>query len=163
MALNIIYLKFWVCHRLHRDPILMPSYYSTMALRWYYDGIARLSRSRIAFLNPSGGSWHVRNAFVWQNFSDGPDGNTKEIRRCYEYTRCIPDGLTMGKMITRTCHEYGPSGVPSGSFWHAKDFDNSPEVTPEVWQIKPEVNRWLKMGIRIARWYYDHSRIWKNA
>ena len=48
------------------------------------------------------------------------------------HSRCIPDGLTKGKMDTRTQHDIEPSGVASGILWHVKDFVTAPEVAAEA-------------------------------
>ena len=68
--------------------------------------------------------------------------------------------LRRAKMDTRIQHENEPSQGPSAIFWHAKDFATAHEVAAGAWETPPAVKRWLKMLSRMARWFYDQSRIW---
>jgi hypothetical protein len=63
-------------------------------------------------------------------------------------------------MDTRIQHENEPSQGPSAIFWHAKDCATAHEVAAGAWETPPAVIRWLKMPSRMARWFYDQSRIW---
>lgn len=74
--------------------------------------------------------------------------------------RCPHDGLTKGKMDTRIQHENEPSQGLRAIFWHAKDFATTHEVAAGAWKTPPAVIRWLKMPSRMARCFYDQSRIW---
>jgi hypothetical protein len=64
-------------------------------------------------------------------------------------------------MDTRIQHENEPSQDPSAIFWHAKDLAIAHEVAAGAWETPPAVMRWHKMPLRMARWFYDQSRIWK--
>lgn len=107
LVLYMMHLKRFVCLRLssftsgsHLNPIALEHDGFTMKLRGLH-------------VVPFG---EVRNVFVWQNVPGGPEDNTKERRRFYEYARCPLNSLTIGKMGTRTYHEIDPSCVPSGIF-----------------------------------------------
>ena len=123
-----------------------PSRRHPTIILWLHEGIAKATRRRVGFLDHRAASCILRVAFLdhraascirrvafgRRTIPNGTDDHTKLTRFDKMHSRCTPDGLTKGKMDTRTQHDIEPSGVASGILWHVKDFVTAPEVAAEA-------------------------------
>ena len=103
----------------------------TVATRWLCEGLAKscshrttIGKHRVYIVLSSCGvkAWCRR----WPH-----ELKTMATRTNRMSTRWTHDGHTVAEKDTRSPHDDAPSGRPSAIFWHAKDFMNTPEVTPE--------------------------------
>ena len=144
------------CLRRHRGPI---SCHRTI-IRWLHAGIARASRSRVAFLRQSG-------SFLFPSYCHRKAKNARWHRWSHE----VKTKMTRFYKIPSRWPYEGQNGYTnstrkwtfarsSGNLWHAKDFATTHEAAAGAWETPPVVIRWLKMPSRMARCLYDQSRIW---
>ena len=130
-------LKFGCLHQ-HRDPISIPSYHYTMATRRYCEGF-----TWSCCLHKTIGQLLV--SFVLSSWVEKCPIPPMIIRSNNDLTRCHYDGLTKGKIDTRSQHENEPSRGLRSIFLHAKDFAFPHEVVAEAWKIQPAVNNFLAL------------------
>ena len=141
---------------------MVPSQCHRTTIRWLHDVIAMASRRRVAFLRPSASFVFPSCCLRETKMPDAADDYTKPTRTRHDGIRCTHDGITKGKMDTRTQHEHEPSCVHRAILWHAKDFGSAHDVTAEHKKInrwQHDGVRWHKMASRMPRWLHDQSRI----
>ena len=87
---------------------VVPSRCHHTIIRCPQDGIARVSRSRLAFVRLSN-NFLFRIVFVRRKMPDGTDDYANKVLRKHDLTRCPNDGLPKGILNIRIKHDLDPS------------------------------------------------------
>ena len=114
-------------------------------IRWLHDGIARASRSRVAFLRQSG-------SFLFPSYCLREAKNARWHRWSHEDDTIWQDALTMDLRRAKWTHEFNTKMNLRKIFRQLNG----------AWETPPAVIRWLKMSSRKARCCYDLSWIWTS-
>ena len=117
---------------------MIPSRYHRTIIRWLHDDIAKASRSRVAFVRQSG-------SFFFPSCCLRESKNSRYHRWSYYLTRCHYDGLTKGKMDTRSQmilrEDFGQF------FWMPKILPSLTKYLPKPWKYNRRSHdglRWLR-------------------
>ena len=114
-----------------------------IVIRWDPGGIPKATRRRVAFGRVRVTIGLLRVSIVLSSGYQKQRMIPKTTRTLHEPSRRQHEGHTMVPMDTRTPHEYETSCDLRQVFWHAKDFGDRHEGTPEPQFSLPMATRWL--------------------
>ena len=126
---------------------VVPSRCHRTIIRWLHDGIARASRSRVAFLRQSG-------SFALSSWGEKCPMAPMITRSKDEDDTIWQDALTMALRRAKWTQEFNTKmnlrKVLRQFVLHAKDFATAHEVATGACETPQAVIRWLKMPSRMA-------------